>query len=391
MENPNIGKYKVFIQFIGDSIYRTRSAEKTFSVIPNVNILKNISVGDDLRIQMDLGNSEGSIVIFMDARPRRVQDIVNGKIDYTFSTENLTARDHSISFQYYGDSFDANVFNYWDDAQNKYLPIKYAVYINPKVVEVPDDLELDDNGIIALKFPEDATGSVGVFVDGIKVSIVEIINGIATIDLSQYKNWNYEFTFQYLGNDLYEGFTTGISHIPVSKITASNVKVLYNAGKTFSVKILDSNGNPSQNIKVVFKLSNKQVGNAITNAKGVATYRVTNAPGTYKITTTASDKSITKTLTVTHVVSLKTVKVKKSAKKLVLTATLKKVNGKYLKSKKVTFKFNGKKYTAKTNKNGVAKVTVKKAVLKKLKVGKKIIYQATYGKDTVKKSVKVKK
>ncbi len=194
-----------------------------------------------------------------------------------------------------------------------------------------------------------------------------------------------------MGNDLYEGFTTGISHIPVSKITASNVKVLYNAGKTFSVKILDSNGNPSQNIKVVFKLSNKQVGNAITNAKGVATYRVTNAPGTYKITTTASDKSITKTLTVTHVVSLKTVKVKKSAKKLVLTATLKKVNGKYLKSKKVTFKFNGKKYTAKTNKNGVAKVTVKKAVLKKLKVGKKIIYQATYGKDTVKKSVKVKK
>lgn len=194
-----------------------------------------------------------------------------------------------------------------------------------------------------------------------------------------------------MGNDLYEGFTTGISHIPVSKITASNVKVLYSAGKTFSVKILDSNGNPSQNIKVVFKLSNKQVGNAITNAKGVATYRVTNAPGTYKITTTASDKSITKTLTVTHVVSLKTVKVKKSAKKLVLTATLKKVNGKYLKSKKVTFKFNGKKYTAKTNKNGVAKVTVKKAVLKKLKVGKKIIYQATYGKDTVKKSVKVKK
>lgn len=194
-----------------------------------------------------------------------------------------------------------------------------------------------------------------------------------------------------MGNDLYEGFTTGISHIPVSKITASNVKVLYSAGKTFSVKILDSNGNPSQNIKVVFKLSNNQVGNAITNAKGVATYRVTNAPGTYKITATASDKSITKTLTVTHVVSLKTVKVKKSAKKLVLTATLKKVNGKYLKSKKVTFKFNGKKYTAKTNKNGVAKVTVKKAVLKKLKVGKKIIYQATYGKDTVKKKRESKK
>ena len=89
--------------------------------------------------------------------------------------------------------------------------------------------------------------------------------------------------------------------------------------------------------------------------------------------------------------TLKKVKVKKSAKKLVLTATLKKLNGKYLKGKKITFKFNGKKFKAKTNKKGIAKVTVKKAVLKKLKVGKKVKYQATYLKDTVKKSVKVKK
>jgi hypothetical protein len=85
------------------------------------------------------------------------------------------------------------------------------------------------------------------------------------------------------------------------------------------------------------------------------------------------------------------VTVKRSAKKLVLQATLGKVNGKYLKNKKITFKFNGKKYTAKTNKKGVAKVTIKSSILKKLKVGKKVTYQATYLKDTVKKTVKVKK
>jgi invasion protein IalB len=55
------------------------------------------------------------------------------------------------------------------------------------------------------------------------------------------------------------------------------------------------------------------------------------------------------------------------------------------------FKFKGKKYTAKTNKKGVAKITVKKSVLKKLKAGKKITYTATYLKDTVKRTVKVKK
>jgi hypothetical protein len=88
--------------------------------------------------------------------------------------------------------------------------------------------------------------------------------------------------------------------------------------------------------------------------------------------------------------TLKTVKVKKSAKKLVLQATLKQKN-KALSGKKITFKFNGKKYIAKTNKKGIAKVTIKKKVLKKLEVGKKVKYQASYGKVTVKKTVKVKK
>jgi len=36
-------------------------------------------------------------------------------------------------------------------------------------------------------------------------------------------------------------------------------------------------------------------------------------------------------------------------------------------------------------------VTIKSNVLNKLKVGKKVTYQATYLKDTVKKTVKVKK
>lgn len=88
--------------------------------------------------------------------------------------------------------------------------------------------------------------------------------------------------------------------------------------------------------------------------------------------------------------TLKTVKVKKSAKKLVLTAKLTK--GKTLiKGKKITFKFNGKTYKAKTKKNGIAKVTIKKTVLKKLKVGKKVKYLAKYSTLTVKKTAKVLK
>ena len=88
--------------------------------------------------------------------------------------------------------------------------------------------------------------------------------------------------------------------------------------------------------------------------------------------------------------SLSKVKVKKSAKKLTIKATLK-IDGVAYKGKVIKFKFNKKTYKAKTNKNGVAKITVKKAMLKKLKVGKKVKYQATFGKKTVKRTVKVKR
>ena len=55
----------------------------------------------------------------------------------------------------------------------------------------------------------------------------------------------------------------------------------------------------------------------------------------------------------------------------------------------VTFK--GKTYKVKTNSKGIAKLTIKGKVLKKLKIGKKITYKASYLKDTRKRVVKVKR
>ena len=90
-------------------------------------------------------------------------------------------------------------------------------------------------------------------------------------------------------------------------------------------------------------------------------------------------------------ITLKTATVKKSAKNLTLTATLKKSQVKYITGKTIKFKFNKKTYYAKTDSNGVAKVTLKKSAFKNLKAGSKVTYQATFLKTTIKKTAKVKK
>ena len=86
----------------------------------------------------------------------------------------------------------------------------------------------------------------------------------------------------------------------------------------------------------------------------------------------------------------KSVTMKKSAKKLTLSVKLTK--GKtLLKNKKVTFRFRGKNYTAKTNSKGIAKVIVKRSVIKKLKAGSKYTVKISYLKTSIKRYVKVKK
>ena len=82
--------------------------------------------------------------------------------------------------------------------------------------------------------------------------------------------------------------------------------------------------------------------------------------------------------------------IKKTAKKFTLSVKLSKGKA-VLKNKKIRFKFRGKTYTAKTNKKGIAKVIIKKSVIKKLKAGKKYTVKISYLKKSIKRTVKVKK
>ena len=82
--------------------------------------------------------------------------------------------------------------------------------------------------------------------------------------------------------------------------------------------------------------------------------------------------------------------VKKSARSLNLYVKLTK--GKtLLKYKRVVFRFGGRNYVAKTNYKGIARVTIKRAVIKKLKAGKKYAVKISYYKYSIKRVVKVRR
>ena len=392
------GTYEADISYGGDSKYSEVSDNMTFIVRPTVIIEQNVTVGDEVRICMDFGcNVTDGVIVRVDNKAVAVLDIENGILNDTFSTSKLTAGDHNVTFQFSDDDenlFYSNVFNYWDVQAGKYLPVKYALYLSPIEVTIPKDLSSNEDGIVVLTFPENATGTLEVYVNGVRVLVVEIVNDMAVIDLSQYKNGNYNITFKYSGDDVYAGFTIDSMvnvTVKVSRIDAADLTIVYTSKAPYSVTVYGGDDKPVSGVDVTFLLGNEIYRTVATDSNGVASIELDMLPGTYKITSKAANVNVTKTLTVSHIVTLKTAKVKRSAKKLVLTASLAKVDGKYLKGKKIKFKFNGKKYNAKTNKKGVAKVTIKSKVLKKLKVGKKVKYQATYLKDTAKKTAKVKK
>ncbi|WP_458405360.1 Ig-like domain repeat protein [Methanobrevibacter sp.] len=317
---------------------------------------------------------------------------VDGK---NISTIPVKAGNNTIPITNLTQGYNYVTIEYVDDNGQKYSDDFYVNVPKPDAtvdIATPTDSETPQ---FTVNLPSDATGSLIVNVGG-KNYAADLVNGSATI-VPDLADGTYEATIKYTGDGNYSKFTKKVNVTIKTtkkvdpKITAKDLKVIYSAGSKYTVTVYGADGKVAAGVKVTFLINGKTFKTVTTNAKGIATVKITQKPGTYKITTKALGKEVTKKLTVKHVLKLKKVKVKRSAKKLVLKATLSKVNGKYLKGKKITFKFKGKKYTAKTNKKGVAKVTIKKKVLKKLKKGKKVTYQATYLKDTVKYSVKVKK
>ena len=169
---------------------------------------------------------------------------------------------------------------------------------------------------------------------------------------------------------------------------------------TLKATLIHTNGTPLVGKEVTLQLNNKKYV-VKTNSKGVASYTIKSSvikklkAGTvYNLTARyvndlTKGKSVGKIVVVSHAISAKkTTVVKKSAKSASVKITLN--DGSVLKNKKLSIKFNGKIYSAKTNNKGIAYFKLNSNVLKTLGKGKTYSYVITYSYDKLTRYINVK-
>ena len=286
----------------------------------------------------------------------------------------------------------------WKDAYN----LGYIACL--KVYTVADDSKIIGNENITVDYGSGSCFTVQVItddchavgagamvtftIDGKATTAITDDDGIAKVEIIDVPG-TYELTTTY-NNQTYKNTVTVNLNPSTCKITENkDIKVDYDGGKYFTVKIVSQDGKvAASGVSVKFTINGKAT-TVTTDKNGVAKIKITDIPKKYTMTTIFNGKSVKNTVTVKQVLKTKKVTLKKTAKKLTLKATLK-INGKLQKGKQITFKFNGKTYKVKTNKKGVAQKILNKKIIKKLKKGKKYTVQVTYKKDTIKTTVKVK-
>ena len=177
--------------------------------------------------------------------------------------------------------------------------------------------------------------------------------------------------------------------VPKIILSANDLTIFYSSDAEFKVR-LTQGSMPLIGKKIIIYI-NKKPYNAVTDRNGYASIKLSLVPKVYAVVVSYGSIRIAKKITVKSVIYAKNLNVKKSAKSIKIRISLKKVNNKYLKYKKITLKFNKKTFKVKTNKKGLATFTIKKSIYKKLKTCKKYTYQVIYKKDQVKKTIKINK
>lgn len=380
-----VGKHNLTIVYEGDNKYPCKSISETINIISEIKTPDPLPFNSVANINLTLPNdANGNLSVYIGKAKESLelyksQSLIDGKV-------NIEISGFPVGTFYLKAEYDGNyIVNNITLTTIDFTPI--IIY--------PNKITWGQDKYITITADNSSNGIVSLYRYGVLYAESQVINGSGNISLSkfpigEYYGWDcyiiYE-TNSYEFNDMF--------YIKVMRITpklvgsSKSITMNYADSVSYSLKVWGIYGKVVGKNEIVTFQIGKNSFKVKTDKNGIAKLKISDIviPGKYTIVASYKGVKVSKKLTVKQILTLKTVKVKKYAKKLVLSAKL----SKKLKGKIIIFKFKGKTYKSKINSKGIAKVTIKKSVLKKLKVGKTVTYQATYLKNTVKKSVKVKR
>ena len=358
---------------------------------PNVNV-KNSNFtknNDDVE--------EASIYLAKVISERPLFEIANG---INLEDNNLIENMNQIKYYLFNDS-DSNEINFNNGVKTFILPVHLICTALDKDIYGNRfgyfEVELVDENANRL-----SNKSIYISYNNAIYNLICDSNGKVKLPVNINNYGISNLLVSFLGDNEYSAsFAPG--KVTVNKqeasLTAPNKSYYVNANKYLTATFKDINGKLIKNKKISFIISGKTY-TAYTNSNGVAKVKVNvNVAKTYTVTVKFAGDNVYSPLSKTLKLYVKKVPTKlivknksykKSKKIKKLTATLKTKSGKALAKKKLTFIVNGKKYTAKTNKKGVATVKVKVSKRKTYKFTVKFAGGSTYLKTSKKAKLKIK-
>ena len=391
---PNLepGLNNITVYYSGDDEYQEKTVT---SVIPVARLssstevfVEDITQGDVLNVTVRVsGDASGNVTITI-AGKNYTGSFDNGMVIIPVSglgPGNYTVTALYLGDKYYNESSDVSsfvvkanmtVFAY-EMTRGYNSGLDYSVYLT-------DDL---GNPLV--------NTNVVISVGGVDYNVRTDGNGVASLNAKlAVGSHTISIVNPVTGEETHSNLT-----IASRLIENKNIVTYYNSGYVYKVRVIGDDGNPvGAGVKFTIKINGKSY-TYTTDKDGYLNIKInkrftassSKKNRVYKISLSYKGYTVKNTITIKQVLkSKRIVKVKKSAKRIVLKATLKQ-GKKALKGKVIKFKFKGKTYKVKTNKKGIAKVKISKKVLKKLKAGKNYKVKITYLTDTIKTYVKVKK
>ena len=389
LNNLNVGTYTADVKFAGDENYTNSSASTSFEIKPVYPTAAIITPSvettyKDAVIRVTLTDKYGAklngVVTVTIGNDTYNVTVTNGEGSLALS--NLAAGFYSANVAYAGDANHNNASSVvsfaisnavllandtkrgWNSPYDYYATL---VDINGKPIAGKDiTFTIDGNTYKA------TTGA-----DGIAKVAAKLDVGTHSVVVTN--------------PDTGANFT--VTAVIVERIQGyGDITKDYLGPESYVVQVFGDDGNPVGEGEVVQVRFAGKTYNMTTNASGYIVRTINFVPGSYAVYSIYAGYQTPQTgITVNQILKASSVTAKKSKGYVTLQATLKSSSGKAITGKEIKFTFKGRTYFGTTNSKGVASCNVDKDVVKKLAVGEKYTYKATYVSDTVSGKVIVKK